>query len=380
MSEVKIPLTKPYITQEDFEWIKKPLTSGWLTQGKLTEEFEHLIANYTGAKEAIAVSSCTTALYLCLEACGVKEGDEVLLPSFTFVATANVIEHRKAIPVFCDINLDDFNISPEEIERKITKKTKAIICVHQFGMPADMDKICEIIKDKNITLIEDCACSLGSFYNGLHTGRFGLAGAFSFHPRKLITTGEGGMIITDDKEIADKLRIMRSQGAVTSDYVSHLQNKLSLPDFVYAGYNFRITDIQAALGIAQFKKFEFILKERKRCAEIYSIELKNLPLRLPVEKEKRISNYQSYVVLLENEKIRDKLALFLIKHGISVRIGTHAIHTLSYYKEKYGLKPEDLRNSLKAEKCSLTLPIYAGMGEEQYYVIVKIKEFFTKFG
>jgi len=391
---MKIPITKPYLGDEEEKAILEALKSGWIVQGPKVAEFERLFAEFTGAKYAIATSSCTTALHLCLIAMGVSSGDEVLLPSLTFVATANAVEYTGATPVFCDIDLDSFNIRVDEIQKKITQKTKAIIPVHLFGLSANMNQIMDLSKHYGLRVIEDAACGLGTYYNGRHVGTIGDAGCFSLHPRKAITTGEGGMIVTEDQYLMMTFKSLRDHGASKSDLDRHIDLGGSiLPEFNQLGYNYRLTDLQGALGIAQMKRVEEIIQMRKLKAERYHRFLREEKwLKIPESPKEKIHSYQSYVCLLIprdrslksepfrqeeisllNEK-RNQLMRQLESKGIAIRQGTHAVHNLSYYKKKYHIKPEDYLNSLIAERLSITLPLYCQMtDEEQNYVVEELK-------
>lgn len=374
---MKIPITKPFFNEEEKKGVWDCLEKGWIVQGPKIAEFENLFCGYTKAKFALATTSCTTALHLGLVALDIKETDEVIVPSFTFVATANVVEYQKAKPVFVDIDIKTFNIDPKKIEERITEKTKAIIPVHLFGLCADMDRIMEIAKKYNLKVIEDAACATGSLYKGKHAGTFGDCGCFSFHPRKAITTGEGGMVTTDNEELALKIRGLRDHGASVSDLERHKKGEFALPEYDVVGYNYRMTDIQGSLGISQMKKLDMILEKRRKLAERYTCELEDIDwLSLPKEPGDYKHTYQSYVVVVKEAApiSRDELALKLIDKGISVRQGTHAIHTLGYYSKKYNIAPKDFPQSLGAHSRSLTLPLYFMMTEaEQDFVINSIR-------
>jgi dTDP-4-amino-4,6-dideoxygalactose transaminase len=391
---MKIPITKPFFGDEERKAILEPLESGWIVQGPKVAEFERLFGEFTGAKYAIATTSCTTALHLSLIAMGIGSGDQVILPSFTFVATANAIEYTGATPVFCDINLNTFNIDANQIQKKITQKTKAIIPVHLFGLSADMKPITEIAEQHRLRVIEDAACGLGSYYDGRHVGTFGDAGCFSFHPRKAITTGEGGMITTDREDLMVTFRSLRDHGASKSDLDRHIDLGGSLlPEFNQLGYNYRLTDLQAALGVVQMRRAAEIIAARIARAERYNQILeKEEWFKTPETPGGYIHSYQSYVGLLQprndawkareinfhqvlrlNEK-RNQIMEQLGAKGIAVRQGTHAVHMLGYYRKKYRLKPEDYINSFIAERLSITLPLYVQMtDEEQDYVIQELK-------
>lgn len=389
---MKIPITKPFFGDEERKAMLEPLESGWIVQGPKVAEFERLFAEFTGAKHAIATSSCTSALHLSLVAMGIGSGDQVILPGFTFVATANAIEYTGATPVFCDVELNTFNINVQKILQKVTEKTKAIIPVHLFGLSADMKPILEIAERNGLRVIEDAACGLGSFYDGRHVGTLGDTGCFSFHPRKAVTTGEGGIIATKDQDLMVSFRSLRDHGASKSDLARHIDLGGSLlPEFNQLGYNYRLTDIQGALGIAQMKSARKIIETRRARAERYNQMLRDEEwLMTPEVPNGSLHSYQSYVclvrpkeysyeemnldtVLLLNKK-RNKMMERLGKKGIAARQGTHAVHILGYYREKYYLKPEDCMNSFIAEQLSITLPLYVQMtDDEQDFVIQELK-------
>jgi len=263
-----IPITKPYFTKNEVEAVKKVIESGWVVQGPKVKEFEEKFAKFVGAKYAIAVNSCTAALHLSLSASGIGPNDEVIVPAFTFIATANVVEYLGAKPVFVDIDPKTFNINPLKIEEKINKKTKAIIPVHLFGLSADMEPILKIARKYKLKVIEDAACGLGTLYKGKHVGTFGETGCFSFHPRKAISCGEGGMITTNSKKHNEILRSLRDHGASMSDLARHQKGLPMLPEYNLLGFNYRMSDIEAAILIEQMKKVNWILKERRKRAEI----------------------------------------------------------------------------------------------------------------
>ena len=382
----EIPITKPCFGEEEERAILEVLRSGWIVQGPRVAEFEQVVAQYTGAKHAIATSSCTTAQHLSLLALGIGHGDEAIVPSFTFVATANAVEYTGARAVFCDIDLDTFAMDPERIEEKITERTKAIIPVHLFGLCADMEKIREVAQRRNLLIVEDAACALGARIGGRHAGTFGAAGCFSFHPRKSITTGEGGMIITSEEAIASACRSLRDHGASRSDLERHKEGGSLLPDYNVMGYNYRLTDIQGAIGVSQMAKFDDILLKRRKRAETYDGLLSDLSwLRTPPVPDGFEHGYQSYVCLIRKQAFGDSLEkanLFrnrlmgdLEKNGIATRQGTHAVHTLGYYRDKYSIDEHDYPNSFEADRLSITLPLFAEMtDEEQGYAAEKIRD------
>lgn len=372
-----IPLQKPYFDKKEEKALAQVLRSGWVTQGPKVEEFEEAVKNYIGAKYAIATTSATTALFLSLHALGIGEGDEVIVPSFSFIATANVVVHSGATPVFADIDSKTYNIDPDKIEEKITKKTKAIIPVDQVGLPCDLDKIFKIAKKYKLHVIEDAACALGSVYKGKKIGSFGEVACFSFHPRKAITTGEGGMIVTNDKQLADKLRILRHQGMSVSDVKRHKAKKVIRESYPMIGYNFRMTDIQGAVGVEQMKKLPMILKRRAQLAKYYTKRFSNSKnIIVPFIPKGYIHNFQSYIIRVHpNAKItRDKLMQKLLNVGISTRIGVMAAHLERPYRKMYPklLLPETEEATYK----TIILPLYYHMRKgEQNFIIEKVLEF-----
>lgn len=359
--------------REEIEAVAERISSGWLVQGPKVAEFESLWASYVGVKCATATTSCTTALHLALIAIGIKPGDEVIVPAFTWVATANAVEYCGAVPVFVDIDLTTYNIDTRLIESKITPRTKAIIPVHEFGLSADMDAVLAVSRKHGLKIVEDGACACGTRYKGRHVGTFGDVGCFSFHPRKAISTGEGGMLTTNNEVHKQVFEVLRSHGAEASDLARHQSSTgFLLAEFNRLGYNYRMTDLQAAIGVEQMKKLPWILQQRRTLAHTYTQELQGLPgVHTPVEPDGYIHVYQSYVLLIENgTERRNRIASALQKQGVSTRQGTHAVHTLGYYREKYGLKAEECPHAYAADLQSLTLPLFATMtNQEQQFII-----------
>ena len=331
---MKIPITKPFFGEEELRAVQRPLESGWVVQGPYVKEFEQKFSRFTGAPRAIATSSCTTALHLAVSALGLKPGDEVIVPAFTWVSTANVVEYMGARPVFCDIDLHTFNIDPDLIEPLITERTVGIIPVHLFGLCADLDRMLDIARRHSLWVVEDAACGLGAWYKGQHVGTFGEMGCFSFHPRKSITTGEGGMITTDRDDLSDLVRCLRDHGASRTDFSRHSEKGgLLLPEYNRLGHNYRLTDIQGALGSAQMDRIEDIVKKRSWCAQRYDEMLADVAwLAVPQVPDDCIHSYQAYVCLfvpehptLENvsqlHQQRNELMRELEAQGISTRQG-----------------------------------------------------------
>ena len=385
-ANMKVPIARTSLLEEEIQSVMEPLRSGWLVQGPKVQEFEKKWSEYTGAEHSIAVTSCTTALHLSLAALGFGPGDEAIVPAFTWVATANVVEHLGGKVIFCDIDLETFNIDVAQIEKKVTKKTKAILPVHLFGLAANMAPILEIAQKNQLWVIEDAACGFGSRYQGQHVGTFGDTGCFSFHPRKAITTGEGGMITTQSEELAIKLRCLRDHGATMTDLQRHMGARpYLLSDHAEAGYNQRMTDLQASMGSSQMNRAREIVRERQRLALIYDEAFRGLDwLRTPHAEDGYEHGYQSYACLFKPEEINEKSIKSineqrnmwmdeLQKVGISTRPATHAVHMLSYYQNKYKIAPDDFPNAQAANDCSISLPLFHGLSDdEQRYVIERV--------
>lgn len=381
--KMNIPIARTDLLENEINSALGPLKSGWLVQGPKVQEFEKKWSDFTSSHNSIAVTSCTTALHLSLAALGFGPGDEAIVPAFTWISTANVIEHLGGKVTFCDIDPITFNIDVNQLEDKISSKTKAILPVHLFGLSADMDPINEIAKRHNLWVIEDAACGFGATYKGNHVGTLGTTGCFSFHPRKAITTGEGGMVTTSDSALAEKIRCLRDHGATMSDLQRHHGAKpYLLADHPEAGYNQRMTDIQAVIGSTQMDRATKIVDERRELAKKFDEAFADLDwLRTPICPSGFEHGYQSYPCMFkpdlanlsnvkEINELRNNWMELLQQNGVSTRPATHAVHMLSFYKDKYGLKPEDFPNAYIANDCSISLPLFHGMKEsEQMYVI-----------
>jgi dTDP-4-amino-4,6-dideoxygalactose transaminase len=373
-----IPIAKCVFGEEELLAVQKPLATGWVVQGPFVRQFEEKFSTFTGVPFSVATSSCTTALHIAVAALGLKPGDEVIVPAFTWIATANVVEYMGATPIFCDIDLNTFNIATAQIEAVITPRTVGIIPVHLFGLCADMQPILEIAQKHRLWIVEDAACAFGACYNGRHAGSFGELGCFSFHPRKSITTGEGGMITTRNERIDGLARSLRDHGASHSaTNLKEGKGTFLLSEYNGLGYNYRMTDIQGALGCAQIEKAEWILAERARCARIYDTILADVPwLKRPEVPDGYVHGYQAYVCLFcpedpTSENVnrlwcrRNELMLRLDAEGIATRQGTHAPVILGYYAQKYGLRPEQFPNAYLADRLTLALPLYPQMTESE---------------
>ncbi|MGC2061577.1 MAG: DegT/DnrJ/EryC1/StrS family aminotransferase [Thermodesulfovibrionales bacterium] len=373
---MNIPIAKPFLGPEEEEAASRAIRSGWVSQGPLVKEFEDRFAEYVGARHAIATTSCTTALHSALAMSGIGPGDEVVVPSLSFIATANAVVHAGAVPVFADIDPETCNVTAETIQKAITRRTKAVMPVHQMGLPVDLDPIMDLCRKHAFKLIEDAACAIGSRYRGTRIGGHGNIACFSFHPRKVITTGEGGMITTDDSDFAGRLRRFRQHGMSVSDIERHMTDKVIIEQYPEIGYNFRMTDIQAAVGILQLNRLPVILENRTKIAQFYNKELGTVRhIKVPKLPEYVYHNFQSYwIELLPSSRVsRDVLMQRLLEKGISTRRGIMAIHREACYSEK-GDRSR-LLSTERIAKSTVILPLYPSMSsEEQLYVIDSIRE------
>ncbi len=372
---MKIPIAKPLFGEEELRAIQRPLETGWVVQGPYVAEFERRFAAFTGVKHAVAVSNCTTALHVAMTMMGVGPGDDVIVPAFTWVATANAVEYLGGRAVFCDIDLATFNIDVAQIEARITPRTVGIVPVHLFGLCADMDPILEIAKRRGLWVVEDAACAFGSAYLGRQAGTMGDAACFSFHPRKSITTGEGGMVTTASDAHAAAARSLRDHGVAARDASAP---PFLLADYDRLGYNYRMTDFQGALGCAQMERASSILEQRRACARWYDERLAGIDwLATPAVPDGYLHTYQAYVCLFRPETPsldnaarlsarRNELMAALEARGIATRQGTHAPIDVRYYREKYRLRPADFPNAHLAQELSLAIPLYAQMTEEEH--------------
>jgi dTDP-4-amino-4,6-dideoxygalactose transaminase len=347
-----------------------------VTQGPLTQRFEQLVAERHAAKHAMATTSCTAALHLAAVALGLGPGDEVIVPALTWVTSAHCAEYVGARPVFADIDLATYNLQPEAFEAAITPRTRAVIVVHLFGLAADMTAILAIARRHGIAVIEDAACGIGTTFEGDPVGTLGDLGCLSFHPRKIISTGEGGMVLTNNDELAASVRSLRNHGSTglpLKEFEAH--GPWTMATFNRVGYNLRLSDIQAAVGVAQMGKLDGLLCERRRRAERYSTLLADCQqLALPNRAGDIAGHtYQSYVVRIADgdRRRRNDVMVRLAERDIETRPGTHAVHRLGYYARKYGHQPEDFPHASLGEDTTITLPLFPAMTDEDQDQVVE---------
>lgn len=370
-------ITAPLFDDDEIENLKECLASGWVTQGPFTAKFEQKVCAAQGFKHGLAVTSCTAALHIAAHALKLGPGDEVIVPAFTWITSANTAEYVGAKVVFVDVELETFNLDPKAVERAITPNTKAIVAVHLFGLAASMDELKAMADPKGIAIIEDAACAVGTTYKGKHVGAIGDIGCFSFHPRKAVTTGEGGMVSTDNPELAKLINSLRNHGAGGPRPEDVTNPKpWSMGRFPNLGFNYRMSDIQAAVGCAQMEKLDSLLTGRRACAARYDELLSDMGfLRCPADPYNTGGHaYQSYVIRITEggNELRNKIMLALANADIQTRPGTHAVHRLEYYAEKYGIKPDDFPNAALCEDITITLPIFPGMTNDDQARVASI--------
>lgn len=359
-----IPLSSPDIQEKDINAVVNVLRSGMLVQGENVERFEAAVSELTGSPFAVAVSNGTATMHLSLIALGIGIGDEVIVPAFSYVATANVVELVGAKPVFVDIDINTFNIDVNQVENAITSRTKAIIPVHEFGLACDIEAIMIIANKYGLYVIEDAACALGATQNSKSVGTFGNAGSFSFHPRKAISSGEGGMITVNDKDLSKELKILRNHG---------LSFETGKMDFVKAGYNYRMTDFQAALVVSQMERFQKTLEKKRKLANIYLSSLKGSGLTLPLVPTDRPHTWQTFHVLVDNSIDRDNLIIRLRENGVGTNYGAQCIPAQTYYFDKYDINSKKyFPNAWLAYTKGLALPLYEKLSDSQIEQISQI--------
>ncbi len=364
-----VAIAQPCVGEEEWQALREPLESGWLTQGPKVTAFEAAFAHRHDVAHALAVTSCTTGLHLALTALGVGPGDEVVVPAFTWVATANVVLHCGATPVFADVDPRTYNLDPNDLAGRLSERTRAVIPVHLFGLCADMDAIRAVLPE-DVLVLEDAACAAGATYRGRSAGALGNAGVFSFHPRKSITTGEGGMITTANPLLAERAEILRNHGASTPEEVRHRgPAPYLMPDFDELGFNYRMTDLQAAVGIVQLAKLDAFIAERERWACWYAERLADLPwLTPPLVPDDCGHAWQAYVTRVEESAPyeRNEIMRRLQGAGVATRPGTHAVPELSFYRRRLGLEPGRFATAADLQERTMALPLHNRMTEADY--------------
>jgi dTDP-4-amino-4,6-dideoxygalactose transaminase len=367
-----IPIAKPYLTQEDAQAAYDVIMSGWITQGPRVQEFEEKFAAYTGAQYAVALSNCTTGLHLAMIVAGIGAGDEVICPSMSYIATANSIMYVGAKPIFAEVHPETYNMDVADAESRITPKTKAILLVHQIGMPADIDAFRALCDKHGLALIEDAACAAGSSYKGKKIGSHSDLVCFSFHPRKVISTGDGGMVTTNNAAYAERMKLLRQHGMSVNAGVRHGATKIIFEDHLEVAYNYRMTDIQAAVGIQQLAKLDWIVGERRKIAEQYLSALADIDcIRLPKEEDGNFTNWQSFSIYIqENSPLkRNDLMQALLDMGIASRRGVMTSHRETAYKSYC----EGLQLPRTEDACdnSIIIPLYVPMEQTDIDEVIR---------
>jgi perosamine synthetase len=391
---MQVPFARPYLTGDEGAAVAEVIATGWVSQGPNVQAFEAALAERVGAADAVVTTSCTTALHLALHAAGVGPGDEVIVPALSFIATANAVRHCGARPVFADIDPRTYNLDPYAAERAITTRTTAIMPVHQVGLPADMDAFVEIARRHHLALVEDAACAIGARHRGRPVGSIGPMACFSLHPRKVITTGEGGFIAVGDKPLAERLRRLRQHGMSVSDLARHRTDQVVIEAYPEPGFNYRMTDMQAALGLCQLEVLDEVLERRRGLAERYTAALAQIPgLEPPYDPPYAQRTWQSYCVRVApgSPIARTELMERLLADGIVTRRGVMAIHLEEAYamaEERASIGGEesvppgadtheraDLPHSQAAAREVLMLPLFPDLTfEQQDYVIARLSE------
>ena len=370
---MQVPFAKPHLPGGEGDAVARVISSGWVSQGPRVQEFEQAFAARVGAPDAVATTSCTTALHLALYASGIGPGDEVIVPSMSFVASANTVWQCGATPVFADIDPLTYNLDPLLAERAITARTRAIMPVHQLGLPADMDAFFELAERYNLTIIEDAACAIGASYKGRPIGSLGPLACFSFHPRKVITTGEGGIIAVHDPDMAGRLRRLRQHAMDLSDLARHSARDIVFEAYPERGFNMRMTDMQAALGLCQLEVLDKILEHREFLAHRYSAALSNIPgIEPPYEPPYARRTWQSYCVRITSQSVlgRTELMRRLLADGIASRRGVMASHMEGAYSDH---PAAPLPHTEAAVADTLMLPLFPDLtAAQQDYVLERL--------
>ncbi len=369
---MKVPYFVPWINDDDKKYVMRALNQHWLTNGPIVKKFEEKICNFIGSKYSVGVGSGTHALHLAVRSLGIGLGDEVIVPTLTFAATANAVSYCGAKPILSDVDLDTFNISTDEIKKKITKRTKAIIVVHYGGQSCDMNEIMLLAKKHNLFVIEDCAHSLGSTYRNHKCGNIGHVNCFSFYPTKVITTGEGGMVTTNTSQIYNKIKLLKSQGMniLPADREAAAQWRYDIVDL---GYNYRLDEIRASLGLSQANRINEINETRIKIAAKYDERIKKIKgISIPKTKSDRNHIYHLYTIKIEKDfdLTRDELFQKLHKNGISTSVQYYPLHLMSYNKTTYRNKNKEFPNANLLKDQILSLPIYPTMTTKQIEYVI----------
>jgi len=370
-----IPISKPVLGEEEMQRVRNVMLGGWITQGPEVAGFEKLVAEYTGARHAVACSSGTAALHMALVALGIGRGDEVIVPSMSFIASANAVCAAGAQPVFAEIEPGTFNLDPADVERRITPRTRAVMLVHQIGLPCDIDRFSELGRRRNVKIFEDAACALGSRYKDVRIGTHTELACFSFHPRKIISTGEGGMITTNDDACAAHLRQLRQHGMSVPDTIRHESRRVIFEEYSIPGYNYRLTDLQAAIGIEQMRRLEGLVQRRRELAGRYHRLLGGVAgVETLSEPDWARTNFQSYAVLLTGDGAvaREHIMQQMLDAGVATRRGIMTAHREPAYVAMHGA--QSLPVTERASDRSLLLPLFPQMTEgEQDQVVAALQ-------
>jgi len=370
----KIQIALPSTGDEEWQAVREPLASGWLTQGPKVAAFEMAFAKRHAIQHALATTSCTTALHLALSALGIGPGDEVIVPSFTWVATANAVLYCGATLVLCDVDQATNNISLDSMLEKLSTRTKAVVPVHLFGLCADIERLRAALPD-GVKIVEDAACAAGASVAGVPAGGLGDVACFSFHPRKSITTGEGGMLTTNDAALAARADLLRNHGASVSEEVRHHgPQPYLLADFDVVGFNYRMTDVQAAIGLVQLGKLDRFIAEREQWARFYREALADITwLRQPATPGNGQHAWQAYVTYVDPKTAplpRNEIMARLNAMGVSTRPGTHAVHMLGYYRQRFGYHADQFPAARDCENNTMAIPLHNRMSADDYAYVV----------